>query len=833
MTSENWKGIDLCQSYPNLSNSDLSPVTTLPKIPPSAILNRYLGETPIYGIAATNHRRARGWDWPNECRLELASEPGIGCSRIPVIAAFARLQDFQKNWELGKAVFEGFKWSPQNVLITLDSSKIIKGTLLSYSNNIKNNVLVIPNTFREIVQDKLSKDEKNTLLIPRSMALALLWIEKFKQTLIEKHEEGYIGHIRVSSLGLDEWTFHTIPLKIISENNAKYVVPIFCPQDCALGLGLWGIAYASHIFHRESEKPQPRKFWADALNGEFIDSISDGKEEILFSSTNTIQYSNHIKSMKELPIFENIPAEILPDEDLFLAVSKLWLEQTKKLPRNCQNFLGLVNDGCFCLSPWNGKNLGEDLSILGINQNVTCIVTKIPHDVSLASKGAAIFGTRVSCKVPSYQYKLIPMDIYCFTQGKEDWVPLIKENTTLEAGRQAHLEEIDRFSIKKGKSELPLYLRRPSFHSNNSIYKKIPVSIKNHEFKEDTKVILKIIIKPGEGFAKVEIKTRSGEVLAVIDWEKMEESDPPTQIGYIKKLRRIKPQSSCWKEVFDMTQKIASDIDNNKMPSKGHIKFLRDALKKKIMINDDAGNPTNEFYGPISSDTIQACDQNGLTQLRAALLNLFYNRKLKDSILRNYLIEAISCLYHFVPHDYLDFLRKLTYENKEKLNRVQLNCLARAFCSEEDIRLFYNAFLEKIVHNPEKPYYWILTLNQLLVFKENALKPETVSTDIIYTLLKFLKIQIRGSTGYANASVLCIAFLLYRRKFDSAFLEEKNEEFKEIEQALQSVIQRNDLKQIIKDRALNCLKLLKHEASEEDVTSLIETDSETEELEEG
>lgn len=823
-------GIDLCQHLPSIyAREESSMQQPPPPIPPSVVMPRYRGEKPIFGTFATRHRSGKGWTWPPESRIVLADE-GMGCARVPLICAFAKLLEVQRSSEKGMnfLIPDDFAWAPRGDRMATKAADILVGSAHSYAHHYTDHhqVLVIPDGFQELIQEKLNIQRKKGLqYIPRSMALALCWINDYYSHGVEELEEGWIGHLRVCSLELGEWVLDVVPLKVIYREDKKFLVPVFDPQKISKGLGVSGIAYACMHFLATEKREPVREIWREVLNGTYIEEWVQRKPEWNFSK-DTLAEEQFQSYMRQLPHFQEVLHKILTEQELETEAKRNWEEQYEKLPQKAENLMGMVIDGTFCRLPIRlDHELGKYLAQLNLPENTPKIALQTDLHVSLASKGAAYFGEKLAEGLPTYQYQLIPIEILCKTERGEEWISLIRAETTLDAGTVSEPYDISGFGVKKGESQLCLKLRRPCIHKQEMTYKSIASDKLSKIYSKNTPVTLRVKIKPGDGFAVVEIKTQDGETLATLNWQKMEEctaQNPPLQ--YLE-LNTIVAKEQYWEQVQDIGQQATALWRVKKIPSKDLLKNLLDKLRDKVA---DKNKP-NRSYGPIASHASNMEEVDGLKQLQDTLLEMWKGAKFKNTgKQKNIIFQCIGCLYLYADTSYQSELRSRA-EDAKALDRETLSSIGRVLDQVEDIQLFYKCLLKKIENEPKSYLNWILALNRLLMFRENALKLVTIDSNGLYRitdmLCEVLKDQLKNCVCklLAMTCIRTIGLLLYRRKFDSNFLQKNTREFDNIQEILFS-FQKIAPSENQKKKIESTLNLLQMKATETDALLLYQDD---------
>jgi hypothetical protein len=828
-------GIDLCQHVPCIYNeTTLNSIGELKNMP-AALLPYYPNEKSMFGPSVFNHRRGRGWDWPPEARINLANEPGKGCGRVPIIAAFAHLNQMEKSWGASNAsTIEDFHWSPGVNKIFEKASELIVGSSYAFALNnaaqLASNpaqlALVIPDRLQEYSQDKLKKISNNRAcnqaslkFIPRSMALAMRWVEEFYPKGLHGSKNGYVGHIRVCSFGLDEWTFYCVPLKIVNENSHRHLIPVFDPMASRHSLGLWGITYSCLSALVEMQKDNILDIWKNMITGTDLDDLLNMStmdlemhcSKLWGAAKDSKVNQRLLECISKIPHFKDVPPYFLSRQQLIAKVSETIKKQHQQLPSGAGNLMGIIVDGSLSQMPFqNRESIGNFISQIDLPEKPNNIIHQADLYQSRASEGAAYFGKRFASGLPTYQCTLIPIDIYCRTKSETgcEWIPLIKKDLTLDAGKSEDLRDVSGFSIAKGKEKLSLRLKRPRMESEEGEFDYREVSVQISKPNDDLRVKLRVKVKPGDGFAEVEVKSDNGEVLATLDWSTMKECDEPqpVKLGWLPNLNKITPYLPFWKDVMIAFREVEQIERRNTQKFEKAIKELLKTLKKNKKNKECAF----ESFGPVSSNGLPPGETHSLFDIQKLLVDLLQNPRKQITKANKAIEQCMGWLFLSAPESFKKEIRwRLSNYELNQIKSDTLNCIGKVFQDSGDIQLFYQVFQKKIRTDTEKPTYWIMALNNLVRFREEALNTCTASSEflseVIDWLNEILKSECRKEACQRNeilkserrkeacqrkaiACIRAISYLLYRRKFETDFLSNQTQQFKDIEATLKEML---------------------------------------------
>lgn len=838
-------GIDLCQESTHLTTSKSSIACELKYIP-SVVLPLNSEEKLISGLFALEHRRGKGWEWPPESRINYTTEPGQGAGRVPVISAFGKLAQIEKSQNTQK--LEAFEWSPNGVHNSTKASNIIVESCQAFTEDLEGTrILVVPDIFQEISQEKLKRASRNGFknnpvkFIPRSMALALRWINEYSPTNLENYEVGYLGHIRICSLGLDEWTVQTIGLTVIEHEKKKYLVPVFEPKIAANSLGVWGIAYACLSAVIRSTTFRLIEIWKEVFCGPYIYELLKLPQVFLQNHCSklwtapeiSLEYRRHKECMEKLPHLNDIPSELLTYYQLLKKVSENWNYQLSQLPKEAQQPLGIITDGCLSsLLCKAGETIGNSLSKADLKIVPDKILDCFSHCNSLSCDGSVYFGQNLLSGLPSYQYTLIPIDIYCQTNSEESlqWIPLIDVGSTLDVGKIDESKKVSGFFLEKGNHEISFILRRPNLENNEYIFRRVPTKF-NFVPEKNFPVSLSVKVEPGEGFAVVEVVSQEGKVLAKLDWERMDACGIPLPppLAYLPKLSVIKSDFDLWEDV-----KIEFEtFEKNKRI--GYEAFLKKLLKllKKVKRNKES---LHVSYGPIPSELVGDVNESEIGKL-AEMLSALWQDPTKKNGVRDSAFKCLAWLYLSTPDKCKVYISKVLQNcDYQDIKRDALACIGRVVNIETDINIFYYHFLNKLKSNEGKTLNWIYAFNNLTRYREKALLPTVISTQSLLLIALYICeiLENEYKKGLCKRTsmscVRAILHLLYRRKHQKDFLKPDSNEYLRIENILKKIISlATPHSQLVIETTL---QFLKAKATEADAVLLYQDDGEEESEEE-
>lgn len=810
-------GIDLGQGVAYLFSDSAQHLDAFTAIP-SVVLPAYHGEACLFGLQAQLHRRGRGWEWPPESNI--SSE--CGCGRVPLIAAFERLRKVDEMWSQHQHVQEGFDWNPNGTKMLERASDLIVGYARQLASE-KPHVLVIPDSYQEIAQERLktskvNKSRQDLRFIPRSMAAALQWIEQ-ANLRVDSSNPGFIGHIRVCSFGLDEWTLRTVPLSIVEVGCTKYLVPVFDPMTSTESLGIHGLVVAilSAIYNLKTSSYEV--IWENVLTGSFLSELVKNVSPDAVPNLdvlNGIHFTQPLQDcLKRLPHCADIASNMLSSTNLIHQASKIWTDLQQRLPEGSSKLLGTVVDGSFSHFPMNDHYQMSCLASQGATKDCDLSIWS-PSRPSLASEGAAIFSKKIEQNVPTFNYSLIPIDIYCVKPEGCSWVSLIGKTDAMDAGLDQRCHKLSGFWIQAGASELQFTLKRPKLGvAAGHIYKTIKSEKFSDVFSQDVPVNLSINVKPGDGFASVQVISSDGIILSELDWANMEDCEEPTRsdLGYLQDLLKVTSRTNEWREVVALVAKWENTRTNRARCD------ILDLLLNKLRKTTPNKEAPFESFAAISSDGTVCSNTSALNKLKTLLAEAWTSEQFPDFQRR--LPGGLSRLFTAAPHAFKQHVRKvLSSSNLKDIKLYVLQAAERIFDHIDDFKRFYQAFQRKVQSGRTAPTGWIRTLRMITARHANALTWEAIDDETLTSFVQYIcqVILDRIDNGTCKttemACVRALCSLLYRRRYDPSFLPKDSTEFLLIESTLESLwCIASDKQQEYIDTAL---RFLREEATQTD-----------------
>lgn len=795
---------------------------------PTALLPLYPGEKGIFASDALNHRRAKGWQRPNECRMFWNNDSQKGCGRVILAAAMQRLVNYHLSWgeQKGTAV-DNFSWQPLRNKQMLGADEIVIGSLQGFLKNTKSLIaLPLPDSSTQGVQQALINAFNNRgcaasccgstlFLLKRSIAQAMLWCKKHQESVAKKcvpSDKQHAGHLFIINVNMDCWEARLVPLRWHLWEEKFYLVPVdsaYWPRE-SLQVSGWQLV--------------TNRLNAEGIVGESLWQSLVGQELLqdLFNQPMTPQCWEWIRQQKTicLPHTSDLCAQQIPDlAQIEQALQRLQNRQHELRSENSST-LGVIVDGC-CAHWFMQLNLLSELELDSLKDAVTIAHSGSP---SLAAQGAQLYAKYQSAGLPTYHEELIPICIWCRNSSRYGqefiWKALIS-NSTIPAGSYSQLENCPGFILPAGQNELQLILRRPSIDQQEEYeYRKIPAQI-YEKFNSNINVTIAVEIKPGSGHAKASLLSDDGHLLSELNWKAMAKCEKPSehQPAYLARTCEALCEGQSWLSVAKELGKLNLQEILKKKHALHRFEEPLNAINElfiKSRVKPDKNNCYLELRVISSQGSVVSSDEQLklLSQFLGScylLTDLQNEKELKKRVLQamRHLFTAISSSSRQF------FLKKLDFPHE--ITMQELLCIGQSFCEPMEIAKFFETFL---VIDHKEIFYWLRALRAILRYRYEAFDPEIINNtlyegvwgNIVNKLLIYA-----DRTKILRSALQCLIYMLGRRRFDKNFVGLKtklNEDLNEAVKYLQS-------KKLHLDILDQLEKLLNCNATEKDIGSLL------------
>jgi hypothetical protein len=855
-------GIDLSQhkvfsytfndesNYYEISNDNTTPFFVLPQ---------FNGEQPLLGEAATQHRRGSGYDWPPECQVPYLRDSQYGSGRIPLVAAWWRLAPGGNSFDEWSGVLShntSLSWTPtpDKPPVSILSEQIICKTAKLFSqNDTKQTALVVPDHIGEAAQQALldiwNRGNEGTLhLTPRPIAIAADWCRQNSaagRNIADESAEGkYFGRIAVLSLSLDVWETVLFEIRAKNFNGNIYLFPVRDRTEHSFYVPIngffWLVAIASLIDHGTN------KSWRYLQDPEWLMQCAKGD----ISGINLSEISGRECGIKKylddslrgiMPADDMVTLQQIPD-----IVSESFEKQFNDLSSGSSDLLSVIVDGACANFPVGPRTMAE-FALL----KTPLLKRPIISSGEMTSRGAAWIAFCLQNNLPTYRDKLMPIEI-CAIGRDSYYDPQISykqlvPDSTVEAGKTYYSPiPITGLTIAKGQDSLTLELRRRK--DDDSFYKKVKANLREKTAQNED-VILESEVQPGQGFAKVRIKSVRPRVFeSTLNWRLMGDCETPSlgQLSWPLGKARIKADDDYFNNACDKMTILCDLLESN------HHAFYSDELRPlREQLNKWPTYDTVQSYrgvsskpepylyiGPLSSDdTLNNCiDTFTLNRLRNCI-----EEELKRPVSRfrdEELINLSAWLYQACPeHAKHLVIQKI---DQKEISRGCLMLIGNVFEEEQEVQLFYNAFVKQIrnyelqcLNDKPKPINnWLRAFRNLVRFRVKSVDKkhlhQTQLDEILPFLIKlFAELLKENNLGQRLDNCFYIfPHLLKRRKFDSDFLTKGSSDYKNLLNLLLRV-KKYCSRTRYKEAAKSTIPFLERSASKEDMDRLWITESDS------
>lgn len=781
--------------------------------PPVALLPVMPGEPLLVGDAAASHRRSSGFAWPPESQVPFANDPTCGVARIPLVAAWASLLPQGGTDEsMTRRNDREFKWCPdgrehaaragellaRSIKAFLDAAKVPIDTCLT--------AIVVPDALDEAGQQILLDSLANVgispdrlHLLPRPLAVALHWCQNADASALkvvagDKEDGKPAGRLRVLTMGFDVWEAQSLELRARHYKDRTWLVPIrdrarlsgALPELPTLGV-CFALALARAESNSESFEWWLRLFAEDWLNRRLgaDRDMTPAELQILREVRSSSPPDSLRREFGQLGSLQPLWAQLFQaGPPLLKVIGERWSQQEQCLSTNALHCRAVLADGSFArLRMEKGRTLAN---LAGDKVETSAA----GHEA--AARGAALAATAIKHGLPCYRETLLPLDLY--VMGRDEygdlspqWKPLVAAQT-VEAGLPWQTPEpVTGLQIREAQDQLLLPLRRSMLGS--SMFRQVGTELAKPATRDES-VRIGVEVKPGQGFARVQIDSVTPGVFSTrLDWRTMQKCDEPKPepLAYLPGVSRILPDRQMFEDarpVFELALAALKKKDPTTATER-----LREAIKllnkwplAHNVERKRSGATAKDFmlhYGVIGSegklDSLSKPNLDLATGLRNTIGERFKTllRSGKaGSQFGNALLRAAGWLYLAMPADCYEYLRKnLT----DKLTSVELHSIGLAFEKAEDLRVFYPLLITAL-DSGRRPNHWLRAVRNICRFRNHALKPETMPEELLQRLVQKVLIIMRQQADADNFKRIfsncleTLPFLLKRRRYDKDFL---------------------------------------------------------------
>lgn len=822
-------GIDLLQDrFHIFMDEENQSNRVISKLLPTALLPLYSGEKGIYGLESLNHRRAKGWLRPNECRMFWDNDSEKGCGRVTLAAAMQRLVNYHVSWGEDKNTStDNFVWHPLRSKQFLSAAEIITGSLQSLMQNIRSYIaLPLPDSSSQSVQQDLINtfySRGNTvnncgstlLLLKRSIAQAMLWCKENQDQIArvcEPIDKKHVGHLVVINVAMDFWEARLVPLCWHLSVGQFYLVPVdsaYWPRE-SLQVSGWQLA----TNWLAAEGIVDESLWQALVGQELLQDLLNNQHLTPSQWKKIYQIAPN-----DLPHSADLYSYHLPELTQVEQSLKNLLNRRHELHSENSKSLGFIVDGCF--SEWLLKlNL---LKVLELDKHLPFTIGNSTCP-SFAVQGAQLYAKHQLENSPTYLEELIPICIWCRNSNRYGqeyiWKSLISNNT-IPAGRSSKLENCPGFILPAGQNQVQLILRRPSIDRHQEYeYRKITAKI-YEKFNSNVNVTISVEIKPGNGHAKARLLKDDGHLLSELNWQAMTKCEKPIehQPAYLARTCEAICDNQYWhgvaKELKKLNIKSKLKKNNKLYLLEESVELIHD-LFKNIRVRAHKNDIYLE-YRIISSEGTVTSENETLNLLSQFLETCYLLADFEDeNLLKKRVLQAMRHLFTAISKPVRQiFLKKL--DIPYEINMQELLCIGQTFSEANEIIKFFETFLT-LEH--KEIFYWLRALRSILRYRYQAFDPEIINDDLYINLWVNVTNKLSISADrpkILKAALQCLIYMLGRRRFNKSFVGLQSE----LNAELNEIIKKLRFQNLHINILIQLEKLLNCTATEEEIGQLL------------
>ncbi|HWD93540.1 MAG TPA: hypothetical protein VG938_14460 [Verrucomicrobiae bacterium] len=788
--------------------------------PPVALLPLSRGEPLMVADAAARHRRSAGFAWPPEAQVPYSEDARFGVGRIPLVAAWSTIVPQQGNVDssMSRRDDHEFAWMPDGEkLQSARAGEILSRSIKAFlsSANVPFGdcltTIVVPDALDEagqqILLDNLKLngfDEDKVHLLPRPLAAALYWCQtadtpKLDQVQAGSDEEGIeAGRLRVLTMSLDLWEAQSFELRARHQHGRVWLVPIrdrsrifevqpelpFPGLSTALALaqmnptndsiGWWARLFASDWLFQRLSETRP-------LNHAESDALAD-----LRSKGPSLALRRQVEDLKALKTLWTRCFEGANQSSHI--VEAIWQKQEKLLGISFQKILSTLATGSFA------HLRGIDNQLIAKKMAGSDIAPQ-SDGYDGPARGAALAAAAISHKLPCYRETLLPLELFVSLRNElgdltTDWKQLVTAQT-IEAGKPWRSPSpVTGLQIMEGNKELWLPLKR-SIHGNEQFRQVASELLEPTKYDEPVRI--EVVVKPGQGFARVSIESQKPGVFSTrLDWRTMKECEKPEPppLTYLPGVSRIVAYKSMFWDAAPLLRTTCNHLEKGTLSANGDLSELIKLLNKWPLAykveRRFSRNVAEDFllhYGVIGSEgKLEELPDPVLARKFCETLGEAFEVQLQKKRGSNWtfatLLRAAGWLYLAMPNQCYEYLRiRMSEANSlaNKLSAVELHAIGLSFQSPEDLHMFYPLAVSAL-NRQWPPNNWLRAIRNICRFRNHALHPDVITDATLAALVENLYEMMLAETqnqNFANKFNNCLEsfpFLLKRRRYDPEFM---------------------------------------------------------------
>lgn len=733
---------------------------------PTALLPIQRGEKPLTGIAADEHRRGRGLEWPPESQIPPFGQPANGSGRIPLCALFEMLCKGEREW--GKLSDDLVSWKPDGLTpVSVSAAKLIAQQVDDIARTESHLGLAVPDALGIGGQQLLlsSIRASNIVLVPRSIAAVIGHCRSIDDMMPK-------GHITVVDTSFGAWSVAKVPLDFRKgPDKTEWNVPVSDARLRKTKLATTGWS----LLRKATRAPL-----VQTLSAGWAQDILTGKISLRTENTEGVfrldePYNWHAPLVDQSSLSKGIN---------IIKSAALQIECDSPYKRN----LGLMVIGPLASVRFDGKRLADHIS----NQLLAGLIEIEESTIAIGASWAAA-GTANDW--PTWLEQMESLELHYV--GNDElgnqanlWKEVLPE-ILVDAGKEyRNPKPITGIRMAAGADKIRIYLRRPHTVENDAWFYRYVWTKPGEVNSDDVPLQINVRARPGQGFASVTVSSIQPNLFeSVLDWENMleaKEPDKPAQ-GYIEKAITLKAASELWyncredminlRKVLDEDQSEEIIVEACRLATKRLNKAISAANYQKgygTIVEAD------EFvlYTPMGRDTTPVGSNAEGAELLVNRVKVAMRKWVKSNPYSRQGISWVKktagwlylgCPDEFVQDAYEDFTSDIKAVEETSLHIAGL-CME----SENQFLDFFNAFNLKMPQSTA-PNNWMKALRNLIKFNEDSLKK--VDDEVVEHM--FGQTTEKLEWAYHNHRPIItfnalesLFFLLKYRRYNRSFIKE-------------------------------------------------------------
>jgi hypothetical protein len=792
---------------------------------PSFCLPWVDGEPPLVGDAACRHRRCSASQAWGEARLDFSNR-----GRFHLCEGWIAMTTGPDS--LGPAN-ANFSWRPpmEKKIQAVGFVRVIRQILMPYRGEDVVLAMIVPDSLgpgpRQEIIDGLKSDFQQIYFVPRTIAAAMAWCESsHAYSLLDqapRSDGDRVGHLLVTTTPADQWEAALVPIRVVVGNGDKCLKPIFDRVNSSSEIGVIGLG-RTVLKGVAIESPNEFELWENWLMGSGRDlSEAFSTTQLLATEDAFRKYCSFSQSMKS---------------GASHGVHDV-LGQLSALPPD--KFLGWVHVGD---EKRGFARVTDEL------QDALGPPNEVMKPADMVQMGDWVLELVREGQVPYFE-ALAQLELYVLKKNRyrdsmDSWRELIEATEIAVGTRYRSPHPIDELSLPAGKApEIDLYVRSQRKGASTTGYKRIL-----QRTPEEHNVPVRILaeIRPGQGLARIEIKSRPpGGFYASIRESELEPGQapdlkfswPPGSAWVISEPELAAYAENEFARLLDSLDAGQGIIEATRMARKQINKWSRPSdlgVEVDALLYPQEIFPMFVYLGalPSGESKITSSLELILRKLQKAVA-----LRLKSAPHRevSVLVQFSSWLYQYCPQSVLNLVRE-ELESGGMISQSVIACAGNCFHSQDDYKLFFRSVHSAVQKDQVLPQYWLRAWRNLARFRHDCMSLEVVAEDVMedltMTYLQIFKAQQPEDNGKSHSPMLHGCYLapqiLKRRRYSGDFLSRGSELFRLFDDVLKfhiEGIKRIDRRTTNKRLAnLECaLKFLHEEADIHTLENLGNADS--------